>query len=332
MTKPIRVAVTGAAGQIGYSLVFSIAAGDMLGPEQPVILQLVELPQAMQMLDGVAMELDDCAFPLLSGIEVADDPRAGFKDADVVMLVGARPRSAGQDRADLIKANGPIFTGQGDAIEAVAAEDAKIVVVGNPCNTNCLIAASRARRIPRQNFTAMTRLDQNRAIGQIAKRAGVAPSAVRNVFIWGNHSDTMVPDVSQATIVTADGERPVLEVVDQAWLAGEFDTTVRTRGKAIIVARGKSSAASAAYSSIDHVHDWFLGNSRSEIESMAIPSDGSYGIPEGLIYSFPVRRTGPWRYEIVQDLPVDDATRARMMASANELIAEREAVADLLKG
>ncbi|PIE18488.1 MAG: malate dehydrogenase [Proteobacteria bacterium] len=326
MTKPIRVAVTGAAGQIGYSLLFRIASGEMLGPDQPVILQLVELPFAMNALEGVAMELTDCAFPLLHGIETAADPQVGFKDADVLMLVGAKPRGAGQERADLIKANGPIFTGQGQAIDDVAADDAKIILVGNPCNTNALITASRAKRIPLANYTAMTRLDQNRAIGQIANAAKVTPGDVKDVFIWGNHSPTMVPDYSLATI----HGQAVTDVVDSAWLAESFDKTVRTRGKAIINARGKSSAASAANAAIDHIHDWFLGTGDNDFVSMAVPSDGAYGIPEGLIYSFPVRITAPWKYEIVRDLEVSDEIKARMMKSADELVAERAAVADLL--
>jgi len=324
--KPIRVAVTGAAGNIGYSLVFPIASGTMLGPDQPVILQLVELPPAMQGLSGVALELDDCAYPLLHGIELADNAKDGFKDADVVMLVGAKPRGPGQTRADLIRDNGPIFTGQGDAIDQSAADDVKVIVVGNPCNTNALIAASRARRVPKQNFTAMTRLDQNRAVGQIAKKLGVAPAAVKDLFIWGNHSDTMVPDVSQGHV----GGQAIREAVPAEWLAGDFDKTVRTRGKAIIDARGKSSAASAGFAAIDHIHDWFLGTGDHRYVSMAVPSDGSYGIPEGLIYSFPVRITAPWQYEIVQGLPVDAATQARIDASTKELLAEREAVKDLL--
>ncbi|PKN59040.1 MAG: malate dehydrogenase [Deltaproteobacteria bacterium HGW-Deltaproteobacteria-14] len=330
MNKPIRVAVTGAAGQIGYSLLFPIAAGEMLGPDQPVILQLLELPAAMDALAGVAMELEDCAFPLLHGIEVSDDPMVAFKGADVLMLVGARPRTAGQDRADLIKANGPIFTGTGEAIDAVAADNAKIVVVGNPCNTNALIASSRAKRIPLANYTAMTRLDQSRAAGQIANKAGATPGDVKNVFVWGNHSDSMVPDVSLATIGGVGKGRAVTDVVGADWLAGDFDKTVRTRGKAIITARGKSSAASAAHAAISHIHDWFLGTGDNDFVSMAVPSDGSYGIPKGIIYSFPVRITAPWKYEIVQGLKVSDATKARMMASAEELLSEREAVQDLL--
>jgi len=330
MNKPIRVAVTGAAGQIGYSLLFPIAAGEMLGPDQPVILQLLELPAAMNALNGVAMELDDCAFPLLHGIEMADDPMKAFKDADVLMLVGARPRTAGQARADLIRSNGPIFTGQGEAIDAVAADDAKVIVVGNPCNTNALIASSRAKRIPLANYTAMTRLDQNRAVGQIAKKVGVTPADVKNVFIWGNHSSTMVPDVTLGTITKNGETRPVMDYIDESWLLGEFDGTVRERGKAIIDARGKSSAASAGQSAIHHIHDWYVGTGANDIVSMAVPSDGSYGIPEGIIYSFPVRITAPWKYEIVKDLEVSEAQKARMMASAQELLSEREAVADLL--
>jgi len=326
MKQPIRVAITGSAGQIGYSLLFPIAAGQMLGNDQPVILQLVELPGAMQTLEGVAMELADCAFPQLAGIEMADNARDGFRDADVVMLVGAKPRGPGQDRADLIRDNGGIFTGQGDAIDAEADEDVKVIVVGNPCNTNCLIASSRARRTNAANYTAMTRLDQNRAVGQIALKAGVVPGNVRDVFIWGNHSDTMVPDVSQATI----GGKGVTDLVGSDWLAGDFDTTVRTRGKAIITARGKSSAASAAFAAINHIHDWYVGTGDNRYVSMAVPSDGSYGIPKGLIYSFPVRITAPWKYEIVSDLPVDDATMARIKNSTAELLSEREAVSHLL--
>jgi malate dehydrogenase len=330
MKKPIRVAITGAAGNIGYSLAFPIAAGEMLGADQPVILQLVELPMAMGSLDGVAMELDDCAFPLLHGIELADNAAQGFKAADVVMLVGAKPRGPGQTRADLIRDNGPIYTGQGTAIDQHAAEDVKLVVVGNPCNTNALIAASRAKRTSRANFTAMTRLDQNRAVGQLAKKLGIAPADVRDVFIWGNHSDTMVPDFSLG-YVNVDGERkPVVEAVDADWLAGDFDQTVRTRGKAIITARGKSSAASAAHAAIHHVHDWVRGTGDNTVVSIAVPSDGSYGIPEGLIYSFPCRISGAWKYEIVQGLTVDAAIQARMDKSTEELLAEREAVKDLL--
>jgi malate dehydrogenase len=326
MKKPIRVAVTGSAGQIGYSLLFPIANGDMLGKDQPVILQLVELPVAMKGLEGVALELEDCSFPQLAGIELADNPSDGFRNADVVMLVGAKPRGPGQDRSDLIRENGGIFTVQGDAIDANAAEDVKVIVVGNPCNTNALIAASRARRTNKANYTAMTRLDQNRATGQLARKLGVVPGDVRDVYIWGNHSDTMVPDISQGTV----NGKAISSLVEADWLGGAFDKTVRTRGKAIIEARGKSSAASAAFAAINHIHDWYLGTGANRYVSMAVPSDGSYGIPEGLIYSFPCRITAPWQYEIVRDLPVDAATKLRMDASTAELVAEREAVAHML--
>ncbi len=326
MKKPIRVAVTGSAGQIGYSLLFPIANGDMLGKDQPVILQLVELPVAMKGLEGVALELEDCSFPQLAGIELADNPNDGFRNADVVMLVGAKPRGPGQDRSDLIRENGGIFTVQGDAIDANAAEDVKVIVVGNPCNTNALIAASRARRTNKANYTAMTRLDQNRATGQLARKLGVVPGDVRDVYIWGNHSDTMVPDISQGTV----NGKAISGLVEADWLGGAFDKTVRTRGKAIIEARGKSSAASAAFAAINHIHDWYLGTGANRYVSMAVPSDGAYGIPEGLIYSFPCRITAPWQYEIVRDLPVDAATKARRDASTAELVAEREAVAHML--
>jgi malate dehydrogenase len=326
MTRPMRVAITGAAGQIGYSLLFRIASGEMLGPNQPVIIQGLELPVAMNALEGVAMELTDSAFPLLHGIEVADDPKVAFKNADIVLLVGSRPRSAGMERADLIRVNGPIFTGQGQAIDTVAAEDAKVLVVGNPCNTNCLIAAAQAKRVPRANFTAMTRLDHNRAVGQLAARAQATPGQVKGVTIWGNHSSTMVPDTDRATIAG----RAVADVLDAAWLAGEFDETVRERGKAIIQARGKSSAASAANSAIDHIHDWYLGTGDHEWTSMAVPSQGQYGVPEGLIFSFPVRITGPWKYEIVEGLELSAAVKAKMQGTIDELVSERETVKDLL--
>ncbi|MCB9728746.1 MAG: malate dehydrogenase [Deltaproteobacteria bacterium] len=326
MTRPMRIAVTGAAGQIGYSLLFRIASGEMLGPDQPVIIQGLELPVAMNALEGVAMELTDSAFPLLHGVEVADDPKIAFKGADIVLLVGSRPRSAGMERADLIRVNGPIFTGQGQAIDTVAAEDAKVLVVGNPCNTNCLIAAAQARRVPRANFTAMTRLDHNRAVGQLALRAQATPAQVKNVIIWGNHSSTMVPDTDRATI---DG-RSVPDLLDSAWLEGPFDETVRERGKAIIQARGKSSAASAANAAIDHIHDWFLGTGDQEWTSMAVPSQGQYGVPEGLIFSFPCRITGPWQYEIVEGLELSASVKSKMQATIDELASERETVKDLL--
>jgi malate dehydrogenase len=318
--------VTGAAGQIGYSLLFRIASGEMLGPNQPVIIQGLELPVALDALKGVAMELEDCAFENLHGIVATSSPDEAFGDADIVMCVGSKPRGPGMLRSDLIRENGPIFVGQGRSIDANAAADAKIIVVGNPCNTNCLIAAAQATRVPKANWTAMTRLDQNRAIGQLAAKAGAAPGDVKNVFVWGNHSPTMVPDIDTATI----GGRQVSEALDATWLAEEFDGTVRTRGKAIIAARGKSSAASAANAAIDHIHDWFLGTGHNDYVSMAVPSDGSYGIPEGLIFSFPCRITGPWQYEIVQGIEVSDSTRERMAKTIEELEGEREAIADLL--
>jgi len=283
----------------------------------------------MGALEGVAMELTDCGFPLLHDIEVADGG-GGFANADVVMLVGSKPRGPGMERSDLILGNGPIFVGQGKAIDQLAADDAKIVVVGNPCNTNCLIAKAQAGRIPAKNFTAMTRLDHNRAVGQIAQNAGVTAADVRNVAIWGNHSPTMVPDVDRAVINASGVDVPVAEFVSKDWLDSEFDTTVRTRGKAIINARGKSSAASAANAAIDHVHDWYLGTGRNDFVSMAVPSDGSYGIPEGLIFSFPCRITSPWNYEIVQGLEISDELAQRIEKTKDELVGERETVREML--
>ena len=326
MTQPLRVAVTGAAGQIGYSLLFRIASGEMLGPDQPVILQMLELPMALNALKGVEMELTDCAFPLLAGTIATDDPNVAFKDADVVLCVGSKPRGPGMLRADLIKENGPIFTGQGKAIDANAKADAKILVVGNPCNTNCLIAASQATRIPKRNWHAMTRLDQNRAVGQIAERTGARAGDVKNVIIWGNHSPTMVPDIDRAEV---DG-KSIRDAIDADWLDTQFDGTVRTRGKAIINARGKSSAASAANAAIDHIHDWFLGTGSNDYVSMAVVSDGSYGIPEGLICSVPCKITGPWEYEVVQGLTLSADVQARLDKTIAELSEERDTVADLL--
>ncbi len=272
------------------------------------------------------MELVDCGFPTLAGVITTSDPDVAFKDADVVMLVGSKPRGPGMLRSDLIKTNGPIFVAQGRSIDAHAAPDAKILVVGNPCNTNCLIAAAQAKRIPKANWTAMTRLDHNRAIGQLASKAGVGAGEIRNIRVWGNHSNTMVPDVDGATI----GGKAVADAIDHAWLVDSFDGTVRMRGAAVINARGKSSAASAANAAIDHIHDWFLGTGDSDYVSMAVPSDGSYGIPEGLIFSFPCRITGPWQYEIVKDLAVSDAVKEKMQGTIDELLSEREAIADLL--
>jgi malate dehydrogenase len=326
MSEPIRVAITGAAGQIGYSLLFRIASGEMLGPDQPVIIQGLELPHALNALEGVAMELADCAFPLLQGVTTSSEPAEAFKDANIIILVGSKPRGPGQLRSDLIRENGPIFVGQGKAIDENAAPDAKILVVGNPCNTNCLIAAGQARRIPKQNFTAMTRLDHNRAIGQLAFKAGVAPGEVRNMLVWGNHSPTMVPDVDRTVI----GDTLAKDRLPADWLASEFDSTVRTRGKAIIAARGKSSAASAANAAIDHIHDWFVGSGANDYVSMAVPSNGEYGVPEGLIFSFPCKITGAWTYEIVTGLELSDEVKEKMQDTIAELVDERNTVKDLL--
>lgn len=324
---PIRVAVTGAAGQIGYSLLFPIAAGHVFGPEQPVILQLLELPVALGALEGVRMELDDCAFPLLADIVTTSDAEVAFGDADLCLLVGSKPRGPGMLRADLIRDNGPIFVGQGKAIDAAASENAKVLVVGNPCNTNCLIAMHQAKRLDRRNFTAMTRLDENRARSQIAAKAKVPVTAIRKMSVWGNHSQTMYPDYTHALI----GDKPLTDVIDDhAWLDGPFIDTVQQRGKAIIDARGKSSAASAAWAAIDHAADWYRATPKGEWVSMAVPSDGSYGVPEGLIYSFPCTVDADGEYHIVQGIELDEKARGRIEASADELISERDTVADLL--
>lgn len=324
---PIRVAVTGAAGNIGYGLLFPIAAGHIFGADQPVILQLLELPVAIGALDGVRMELDDGAFPLLHQIITTSDAETAFGDADVCLLVGSKPRGPGMLRADLIRENGPIFVGQGKAIDAAAKENAKIVVVGNPCNTNCLIAMNQAKRVNRRNFTAMTRLDENRARSQIATKAGVPVASITKLSVWGNHSPTMYPDYTNAFI----GGKPLADVVaDDAWLDGTFIKTVQTRGKAIISARGKSSAASAAWAAIDHAADWHRPTPDGEWVSMAVPSDGSYGVPEGLIYSFPCTVDADGEYHIVQGIDLNDSARARIKTSADELASERETVKDLL--
>lgn len=325
MTSPVRVAVTGAAGSICYSMLFRIAAGEMLGPDQPVILQLVEIPPAMQALEGVIMELDDCAFPLLHSIEAADNPKDGFKDANVAMLVGGKPRGPGMVRADLIQANGPIFTGQGEALNSQAADDIRVVVVGNPCNTNCLIAMNNAPDIPKERFTAMTRLDMNRGKSQIAKKAGAPVSDVTHLGIWGNHSKTMYPDFTNAKL----GGKALTEAVDKDWLEDDFISTVQQRGKAIIDARGASSAASAGNAAIEHVRDWLKGSPEGDWVSMAIPSDGSYGVTEGLIFSFPCT-TKDGEYEIVQGLDLSEFAKEKIKATEDELLSEREVVKDLL--
>lgn len=323
--NPIRIAVTGAAGQIGYSLVFRIASGQLCGPNQPVILQLLEIPPAMGALEGVAMELDDCAFPLLQEIELADQAENAFDGASIALLVGSRPRSKGMERKDLLEANGEIFTGQGEALNAKAAEDLRVLVVGNPANTNCLIAMNNAPDIPNQRFSAMTRLDHNRAITQVAHKLEIPTTEITKMTIWGNHSATQYPDLFNCK--TSD--KPVAEVIDdQNWLENTFIPSVQQRGAAIIEARGASSAASAANAAIDHVRDWIDATSANDWVSMAVCSDGSYGVEEGLISSFPVTcSNGDW--EIVTDLKIDDFSKMKIDASVQELSEERDTVSDL---
>jgi malate dehydrogenase len=318
------VAVTGAAGQIGYSLLFRIASGQMLGPDQPVQLQLLDITPAMDALRGVVMEIEDCAFPLVTGIVQSDDPNEAFEGTSFALLVGARPRSKGMERKDLLEANGAIFTVQGKALNDSAADDIRVLVVGNPANTNCLIAMNNAPGVPDDRFTAMTRLDHNRAMAQLAAKTGAAISEIKRMTIWGNHSATQYPDVFHATV---DG-KPGGDLVDRAWLENDFIPTVQQRGAAIIEARGLSSAASAANAAIDHVHTWMLGTDDDDWVSMAIPSDGSYGVAEGIISSFPVTcRDG--RYEIVQGLDLDAFSRDRIDLSVSELVAERDTVVEL---
>jgi malate dehydrogenase len=327
--KPIRVAVTGAAGQIGYALLPRIASGQMFGADQPVILHLIEIKveQALAALSGTAMELEDCSFPLLQDMVLTSDLEAGFRDVDWALLVGSKPRGAGMERNDLIKENGPIFTGQGRAINDHAASGCRVVVVGNPCNTNALIAMHNAPDLPRQNVSAMTRLDENRARGQLAAKAGVHHTQVRNVCIWGNHSATQVPDFENASI----GGKPATAVIgDRAWLEGEFIRTVQQRGAAIITARGLSSAFSAANAMVDHVRDWLTPTPKGEFRSMAVVSDGSYDVPEGLISSFPVRCDGKGEWSIVHGLPISDFVRGKLGATVAELEAEREVIKELL--
>ena len=326
MSKTVKVAVTGAAGQIGYSLLFRIASGELFGPETKVVLSLLEIPQAVGALEGVAMELDDCAFPTLAGIEINSDANEGFKDVNWALLVGAKPRGPGMERGDLIRENGPIFTGQGNAL-AKAASDVRAMVVGNPCNTNALIAAHNASGVPLERFSAMTMLDENRARTQLAQKAGVAVEKVRNMTIWGNHSATQYPDFYNATI---DG-KPATEVItDEAWLKGEFITTVQKRGAAIIKARGKSSAASAANAILDHVKAFTYPTEDGNWFSAAVPSDGSYGVEKGLIYSFPLRTDENGSYEIVQGLNHNEFAQEKLDATEAELKNEREVVANLL--
>lgn len=325
MKAPVRVAVTGTAGQISYSLLFRIAAGDMLGKDQPVILQMLEITPALNALKGVAMELDDCAFPLLAGMVQTDDPTVAFKDADYALLVGARPRGPGMERKDLLEANAAIFSVQGKALNDVASRDVKVLVVGNPANTNALIAQRNAPDLNPLNFTAMMRLDHNRAMSQLAEKTGATVNDVTNMLVWGNHSSTQYPDIHNAKV---NGESAI-DKVEQSWYENDFIPTVQKRGAAIIDARGASSAASAANAAIFHMRDWALGTPDGDWVSMGIYSDGSYGIQEGLIYSFPCTcKNGEW--EIVQGLEVNDFSRERMAATENELAEERDAVAHLL--
>lgn len=325
MTEPVRIAVTGAAGQIGYSLLFRIASGGILGADQPVILQMLEITPALPALEGVAMELEDCAFPLLAGMVRTDDAEEAFADAEVALLVGAMPRKAGMERADLLEANGKIFTGQGAAIASAARPDIRVLVVGNPANTNALIAMNNAKGIDPSRFTAMTRLDHNRAKSQLSAKTGRPVTAIKKMTIWGNHSTTQYPDLFHCEV---DGESAYELVDDHAWVNDEFIPTVAKRGAAIIEARGASSAASAANAAIDHMRDWVQDTPEGDWVSMGVPSDGSYGVPEGLISSFPcVVRNGKW--EIVQGLEIDDYSRSKIDISVAELESERDAVREL---
>ena len=324
-TTPVKVAVTGAAGQIGYSLLFRLASGSLLGPDTPIQLQLLEITPALKALEGVVMELDDCAFPTLAGVEIGDDAEKIFDGVNLALLVGARPRGPGMERGDLLEANGAIFTAQGKALNAVAADDVRIGVTGNPANTNALIAMSNAPDIPKERFSALTRLDHNRAISQLAAKTGASVTDIKKMTIWGNHSATQYPDIFHAEIA---GKNAAETVNDQAWIENDFIPTVAKRGAAIIEARGSSSAASAASATIDAARDWLHGTPEGDWASMAVVSDGSYDVPEGLIYSFPVTtKDGDW--EIVQGLEIDEFSRGRMDATAAELIEERDAVKEL---
>lgn len=325
MKSPVRVTITGAAGQIGYQLAFRIASGQMLGTDQPVILQLLEIAPALTALNGVVMELKDCAFSTLAGVVATDDPDTAFKDSDYALLVGARPRGPGMERNDLLQANAAIFSLQGKAINDFASRDIHVLVVGNPANTNALIASSNAPDIDPKNFTAMTRLDHNRAMAQLAGKTDSHVTDIRCMTIWGNHSATQYPDVAHATINGQDAAG----LIDQSWLADEFIPVVQQRGAAIIEARGASSAASAASAAIDHMRDWALGTPDDDWVSMAVPADGSYGIDPGVVYSYPVRCAGG-HYEIVQGLDIDDFSRARMKATETELREECAAIEELL--
>lgn len=325
MKAPVRVAITGAAGQIGYSLLFRVASGEMLGKDQPVILHLLEITPALKALEGVVMEIDDCAFPLVAGYVLGDDPNVVFKDVDYALLVGSRPRGPGMERSDLLEANGGIFTVQGKALNDNASRDVRVVVVGNPANTNAYTAMMSAPDLPSKNFTALTRLDHNRALAQLAQKTNSSVNDIKKMTIWGNHSVTQYPDISNATV----NGKSAKDMVEHDWYANEYIPRVAKRGAEIIDARGASSAASAANGAIDHMRDWVLGTSDDDWVSMAIPSDGSYGIPEGLMYSFPVTcKDG--EYSIVQGLELDDFSKEKMLATQKELEEEREAVAKLL--
>ena len=323
--SPVKVAVTGAAGQIGYSLLFRIASGELLGPSTPVQLQLLEIEPALGTLEGVVMELDDCAFPLLAGVEIGHEAERVFDGVNLALLVGARPRTKGMERGDLLEANGAIFTAQGKALNAVAADDVRIGVTGNPANTNALIAMTNAPDIPRERFSALTRLDHNRAISQLAAKTGARVTEIRHMTIWGNHSATQYPDLFHAEV---RGQNAAEAVGDQSWIEDTFIPTVAKRGAAIIEARGSSSAASAASATIDAARDWLRGTPDGDWVSMAVASDGSYGVPEGLVYSYPVTTSGG-SWEIVQGLEIDDFSRGRMDTTAAELVEERDAVREL---
>ena len=329
MKKPMRVAVTGAAGQIGYSLLFRIASGEMLGKDQPVFLQLLEIPdeKAQKALKGVIMEVDDCAFPLLAGMSAHSDAMSGFKDADIALLVGARPRGPGMERKDLLEANGAIFTVQGKALDAVASRNVKVLVVGNPANTNSLIAQQSAPSLPAKNFTAMMRLDHNRALSQVAAKIGKPVASIKKMTIWGNHSATQYPDLFNAEV---DGQKVWPMINDQAWLETNFIPTVQKRGAAIIEARGLSSAASAANAAIEHIRDWVLGTPAGDWVTMGIPSDGSYGIPAGVMFGYPVTCANG-EYKIVQGLELSDFSKTRAAATHKELLEERDGVKHLFK-
>jgi malate dehydrogenase len=322
---PVNVTVTGAAGQIGYAILFRIAAGEMLGPGTEVKLRLLEIPDAVAAAEGTAMELEDCAFPLLQRIDISDDPKEAFEGCNIALLIGARPRSKGMERSDLLEANGGIFKPQGEAIAAAAADDVKVLVVGNPANTNCLIAMSNADGVPRERFTAMVRLDQNRAVAQLANKLERPVTAIKRMTVWGNHSPTMYPDLVNARV---DGSPAWVQVDDEKWIADEFIPTVGKRGAAIIEARGASSAASAANAAIDHVHDWVLGTPDGDWTSMAVPSDGSYGVDEGLISGSPCECSGG-EWKLVEGLEITEFSRERIDATVAELREERDAVKEL---